>query len=127
MNKYVLDASALLALINQEAGQEAVANVITHSVMSAVNVSESIAILQKHNVAATTAQLFIDDMLAEIIPFNKEQALGAAILHKHTSKFGLSLGDRACLNLASQLNLPVLTADKVWSKVKIDIPIHIIR
>jgi ribonuclease VapC len=40
---------------------------------------------------------------------------------------GCSLGDRACLALALQLNLPALTADKAWSKVNAGVVVQLIR
>ena len=40
---------------------------------------------------------------------------------------GLSLGDRACLALAQQLNLPAITADRVWEGVVEDVAVHLIR
>ena len=40
---------------------------------------------------------------------------------------GLSLGDRACLALGKRLNLPVLTADKIWTSLSIGIAITLIR
>lgn len=43
MNRVVLDASALLALINQEVGYEKVVAVLPTACMSAVNASEVIA------------------------------------------------------------------------------------
>ena len=35
--------------------------------------------------------------------------------------------DRACLALAKNMNLPVLTADKAWLELQIDVSISSIR
>ena len=43
MGNVVLDASALLALVNQEPGQDIVAAVLPRSLVSAVNASELVA------------------------------------------------------------------------------------
>jgi PIN domain nuclease of toxin-antitoxin system len=40
---------------------------------------------------------------------------------------GLSLGDRACLALAQSTGLPVLTADRAWRGVGLDVEIEVIR
>jgi PIN domain nuclease of toxin-antitoxin system len=40
---------------------------------------------------------------------------------------GLSLGDRACLALALELNAPVYTADRAWKNLNLGIRIHVIR
>jgi ribonuclease VapC len=39
----------------------------------------------------------------------------------------LSLGDRACLTLAIERNLSVLTADRAWAGLGLPIDIHLIR
>ena len=43
------------------------------------------------------------------------------------TKIGLFLGDRACLSLAKQLELPVVTADRIGRKLTIVIEIEVIR
>jgi PIN domain nuclease of toxin-antitoxin system len=43
VSKVVLDASALLALVNQEPGQAVVAELLPRSLVSAVNASELVA------------------------------------------------------------------------------------
>ena len=44
-----------------------------------------------------------------------------------TKKIGLSLGDRACITLAKLKELPVLTADKIWDTLDLNIKIELIR
>ena len=39
----------------------------------------------------------------------------------------MSLADRACIALAMDLNLPVLTSDRAWSELDLDVPVHLIR
>jgi PIN domain nuclease of toxin-antitoxin system len=48
-------------------------------------------------------------------------------LRPATSEYGLSLGDRACLALGQQLGQPVLTADRMWKTLKLDVEIRMIR
>lgn len=127
MNKYVLDASALLALINKETGHELVADVVTHSVISTVNVAEVVSVLHRHDIEVEAARHMIKGIVFAIVPFDEQQAFTAASFNKLTHKFGLSLGDRACLSVAQHLKLPALSADKLWSKLKIGIDIRIIR
>ncbi len=65
--------------------------------------------------------------LAEIVVFTAQQAQIAGDMIPHTRPFGLSLGDRACLALAIALDAPVYTADQVWKKLRLRIPLHLIR
>ena len=44
-------------------------------------------------------------------------ALAAGAMFPVTKAHGLSHGDRACLALGARLGVPILTADKAWSKV----------
>lgn len=44
-----------------------------------------------------------------------------------TKKLGLSLGDRACIALGRQLRRPVLTTDRNWRYLELEIEIRVIR
>lgn len=128
MNRIILDASALLAMLNSEPGQEMVEEVLPHSIMSTVNVSEVIAELYKKlNIDILTGKHMVETVVKEILPFSFEQAVEAAALKKYTSNIGLSLGDRACLSLAKERQYPIYTADKIWAKLDIGVTINLIR
>jgi len=129
MNKsIVLDASALLALLNQESGHRQIEEVLPNAVMSAVNVSEVISVLIRNQITDEEARNITADLVKEIIPFDESQAYIAASLIKKTKRYGLSFGDRACLALAKVNRIPVLAADKIWSKLDVaDIKIKLIR
>ena len=127
MSKYVLDASAVLALLNQEPGNERVSQILGESVISAVNLSEAIAKLTEVNLPDNEIDLVLSYLNLEIIPFNQQSACYCAKLRPLTRHLGLSLGDRACLGLAQQLNQTAITTDKAWGKLKIGISIEVIR
>ena len=59
--------------------------------------------------------------------FTEQQAETAGKLWMKTRSLGLSLRDRACLSLACERALPVLTADRDWKKLHLDFEIEIIR
>ena len=40
---------------------------------------------------------------------------------------GLSLGDRACIALATDRNIPAMTADRDWAGLAVDVSISLIR
>ncbi len=126
-NSFVLDSSALLAVINEEAGAEIVEKILGRSVISTVNLAETVGKLASENVSADDAQTAICDMVQDVIPFDRNMALIAGRLTPHTRSLGLSLGDRACLATALYLNLEAVTADKIWSKLKEPIKIKVIR
>ena len=116
MSKVVLDATALLAYLNAEAGQERVHEHFNEAAISAVNLAEVIAKLRelgKSEVVINQALALLD---LEVIAFDEQQAVAAGFLRPSIMRY-LSLGDRACLALARALNVPALTADRRWSAV----------
>ncbi|MGE3919632.1 MAG: type II toxin-antitoxin system VapC family toxin [Gammaproteobacteria bacterium] len=127
MSKIILDSSALLALLNEEAGHEMVQKILPNAIMSTVNIAESIACLIKINVSKHQAQLIIQDLINEIIPYDFEQASLTAEIKIKAKSLGLSLADCACLALAKFLKVPVYTADKIWLKFNDNIKVHLIR
>ena len=127
MSDYVIDASAMLALIKNEPGAEYVRTRIERSLASTVNLAEVGAVLSdwglsNDEIRAVTVKLGVDSA-----PFDLQQVQLSADLRRATRSRGLSLGDRACLALATSTGLPALTADKTWLKVGIDVEIDLIR
>jgi len=123
----ILDASALLAYLQDELGSEVVDALLMYSVMNSVNWSEVTqkAVAKQINISGMRTEL--EALGLAIIPFTVEEAELAAKLWKITRRHGLSLGDRACLSSALCLNLPVYTADKVWLELDVSVEIHCIR
>lgn len=127
MIKYVLDASALLALINKETGWQKVMEALPNSCISAVNLSECAAVLFMIGASREEITSILNDLAPEVIDFNAELAYLAAELRTVTKDHGLSLGDRSCLAVAKDKNLTAVTADRVWKNIKSGISIDCIR
>ena len=114
----ILDASALLALLQDEPGAEKISAVIGQSKISTVNWSEVIQKLARHDSEAANIRPDIEALGLTIVPFSVEQAEGAAALWPLTRPFGLSLADRVCLQLGIAMQETVLTADTIWQDVE---------
>lgn len=127
MNKVVLDASALLALLRQEPGAKAVENVLDRGLIGAVNLSEVFTKLIQYGMPSEIAYTIFAGMDIKVVPFDEELARTAANIGLATKKFGLSLGDRACLALGQHMHLPVITADRNWQDLDLGITIKLIR
>lgn len=127
MTSIILDASALLALIQNENGSEIVEKHLSNAVMSTVNISEVATLLVKLGLPADEIGTMISSLVRRIVPFDLGQAYIAADLIQETKTLGLSFADRACLSLAKQLELPVITADKAWGRLAMDIEIRLLR
>ena len=124
---FVLDSSAILALLNDEAGGDVVAEILPSSVVSTVNLAEVIASLVNKGVSGADAEAALLTLDCKSEPFRREEALLAGRLRESTRQAGLSLGDRACLALALSLGLPVLTADRAWRNLPLEVEVRLIR
>ena len=127
MSNYVLDASALLALLNAEKGSALVQDVLPQSVISTVNLAEVVSRLTILKIPEEEVREALTVLGLEIIPFDEEQAFRAGLLSVYTQHLGLSLGDRACLALSLNSNATALTADRAWKDLDIGIKIKLIR
>ncbi len=126
-SKQVLDASALLATIQQEPGAALVQKEIHYSMISTVNWSE---VIQKLDQAGVDAEKITHSLLAlglKVIDFTLEDARLCATLWPQCKIFGLSFADRACLATALRTKSNVITADKIWQNLNIDLTITCIR
>jgi len=123
----VLDASALLAYLQDEPGGEAIEGVLAEAVMSSVNWAE---VVQKSVAADVVVEGMREDLEAlglGIVSFTPEDAEMAGRLWLQTRQVGLSLGDRACLSLGMRLDVPVLTSDRIWATLGLPLDVQVIR
>ena len=128
-SSYVLDASAILALLNQESGTEVVADALAGSgtVISAVNYAEVCGKLSALGIPEKVILGALEPLGLSVYNLDRLLAEKLGFLYASTRKYGLSLGDRSCLALASHLGLPVLTSDTAWAKLKIGVKIRLLR
>jgi PIN domain nuclease of toxin-antitoxin system len=113
----ILDASAVLAFLLREPGQERVMEaLLAGSRMSAVNFAEVVTKYVLRGAAAQGERLR-NELPVVFVPVDEDLALQAALMASVTSPLGLSLGDRICLALARRTGLPALTADQSWSSI----------
>lgn len=119
--RIVLDASALIILLAKEKGWENVIPLLPRAVMSSVNIAEVAKyLIERKGLKKSLIQNMIEKLLDEVISFDSAQAYTSAELIAHTKKYGLSLGDRACLTLALNNSYSVYTADNAWKNINID-------
>jgi ribonuclease VapC len=129
----VLDASALLAYLNDEAGAQVVEeSLVRGSAISAVNLAEVLSKLAEvgedpQHVSDNLKQRGLLGGRLVVSPLGPDDAVVIAQLHRGTRAYALSLGDRACLGLARRLRVPALTADRAWSRLKISVKVVTVR
>ena len=128
MSRIILDASALLAVLNQEPGADRLPpEILRDAACSTVNLAEVHGKLVDRGLSPEDAWESTLSPIREAVSFSPEHARLAGDLIRQTRPLGLSLGDRACLALGLALKAPVYTADRSWKKLKVGVRIHAIR
>jgi ribonuclease VapC len=127
MNDVVLDASAIIAVINREPGAERVVPVADGAVVSSLIVAEVVTWLALRNIPEREIVATIDELNFRIEAFDQSRAMTAGLLVSKTKRRGLSLADRACLALAIELGLPAMTANRAWRNLDIGVEIRLVR
>ena len=128
MTDFVLDASAILTYLHEEPGKDLVAEVLVRDcIASAVNLAAVASKLFDQGMPLGDIREAIVNLQLSIDPFGSEAAVASAALRTRTRPAGLSLADRACIELAERLALPVVTADRVWATLGLQVPVIIAR
>ncbi len=120
-------ASALLAMLQAEAGADRVEALLDGSVVSTVNWTEVIQKAQARGVDTTGLAHELIGAGLQIVSFDLAAAERGGLLWADTWGQGLSLGDRACLAAALERGLPVLTADRAWTELNLGVTVESIR
>jgi ribonuclease VapC len=127
MAGWVLDSSAVLALMRSEAGAARVVSALPASLIASVNAGEVVGRLIREGVDAASARLMTIELGCPILPVDAELGLRAGTLAATGAAHALSLGDRCCLALAEREGLTALTADRNWAAIGLPIKVALIR
>ncbi|MCY4652102.1 MAG: type II toxin-antitoxin system VapC family toxin [Dehalococcoidia bacterium] len=101
--------------------------VLGHAIINAVTLAEVITKMADWDMDESAIQDRLNNLGMQIVPFDEEQSYRAGMMSPVTRALGLSLGDRACLGLGIIRNSPVLTADRNWARVSLDLDVRLIR
>ena len=123
----VFDSSALLAITFEEEGGEIAVQALNDGIISAVNASEVITRYVDLGASEEEALTSFRAFGLAIYPFDESLAIATGLMRSATRDAGLSLGDRACLALAIREHSSVLTADRAWATLDLDIAVELIR
>jgi len=124
VSRVVLDASALLALLNAESGADLIEAALASDggIISVVNWAEVLSKAVETGVPPETVRERLEragvlGTALRIEPVTEEDAATIARLRPITRAAGLGLGDRACLALAKRLGAPAVTVDRAWASI----------
>jgi len=127
VNSVVLDASAALAVLKREPGDDLVRRHLPGGLISAVNLAEVVGKLADIGMKQVEIRTAITALGVDVVPFDGQSAFSTGMLKQLTRKRGLSLGDRACISLAKERNTTVVTADRSWAELDLGVEVKLIR
>lgn len=121
----VLDASALLAWLQEEPGAEVVRDRLHDGIVTAANWSEVLQKVQQHGRDANEVAILLQALGLEVVDVTKVDGEEAARMWSRAQH--LSLADRLCLAAAKRRGLAATTAESEWKVFEDDIQIEVIR
>ena len=107
----VVDASAVLAVVNKERERVAAAALIKGGTISPVNAAEVMQDMVKSGRTIEAAAAIFDGFGLTLAAITRAQAVRAAELCTIPK---LSIADRFCIALGEELGQPLVTKDSQW-------------
>ena len=123
----VLDASAVLALVQDEPGADLVERELDGALLCTVNLAEVVGKLVDADLDARPLPRLLRAAGVLVEPLTERDAELAGALRGVAGGRALSLGDRCCLSLALQdPSGSVLTADRAWTTLDLPLTVRLI-
>lgn len=117
MLRYIFDASAVLAMLQDEPGSEMAASMLGEGCITSANLSEVISKLVQKNVPDDVIARVMSQLGLPVLDITESIGERAGYLYAQTHRLGLSLGDRLCLAATLETGLKAITADTLWTEV----------
>ena len=110
----VVDASVVLAWLQDEPGADDAEPLLMEGVIGAANWSEVLQKARQHGAPAGVVGRLLSSFGLSVVDVTEADAEIAAGLWQHQG-IALSLADRLCLALGVRMDLLVATADAAWT------------
>ena len=115
--EYVLDSTAVIAVLYAEPGHQYINEVLHKSALSAVNLAEIVNKLAQRGPTSEALRESLVRLKLQVEDWSEDMAYRSAEFSSFSKSHGLSLGDRACLTLAKQLRATAVTSDRTWRRL----------
>lgn len=125
----VLDASAVLAWLFGERGEQAVDRVLEHAALSTVNLAEVLYRSDEAGMRSEHLQRDLEALGLRVVAFTDEDADLVREVRRaaRRERQRLALADCCCLATGLRLNLPVVGGDHAWERLLLGVDVHPIR
>jgi PIN domain nuclease of toxin-antitoxin system len=121
----VVDASVILAWLQDEPGTDEAEPLLMEGIIGAANWSEVLQKARQHGAPADIVGRLLVSFGLTVHEVTRADAEAAADLWR--SGTALSLADRLCLALGLRMDLPVATADAAWAELENGPTVVVIR
>jgi len=111
----VIDASVVLAWLQDEPGSDVAERHMVEGIIGAANWSEVLQKARQHGAQPGLVGRLLTSFGLDVVDVTAEDAERAASLWVAGSTF--SLADRLCLGLGLRLDLGVVTTDRAWGSI----------
>ena len=115
--EYVLDSTAVIAVLYAEPGHQYINEVLHRSAVSAVNLAEIVNKLARRGSTSEALRESLNRLKLQVEDWTEAMAYQNAEFTQFSKSHGLSLGDRACLTLAKTLHATAVTSDRAWRRL----------
>ena len=121
---YVVDASAVIAILFREDGFEGALPYLRSGVLSDVNRAE---VYQRY-VRNGEDPDGLDGVLRKLgLSFDRPRPEDAEVAGRLGTIRNLALADRYCIATAARLGVPAVTADRPWADLDLPVAVELIR
>jgi PIN domain nuclease of toxin-antitoxin system len=129
MPRCVLDASAVLAWLFVERGEQVVDRMLEHAALSTVNLAEILYRADEEGMPTDRLQPDLEALGVQVVPFVDEDARLLVEVRRTARRQGvrLSLADCCCLAAGLRLDLPVVGADQAWESLRVGVKVVPLR
>jgi ribonuclease VapC len=125
----VLDASAVLAWLFGERGEQVVDRVLEHAALSAVNLTEVLDRSDEAGMRTDHLQRDLEALGLRVVAFTDEDTRLVQEVRRaaRRERQPLALADCCCLATGLHLKVPVVGGDHAWEYLRLGIDVHPIR
>jgi ribonuclease VapC len=127
MTRYVLDQSAIVAVLRREKGYEKVMPRLYGGLVSSITIADLMTQAALHGAEVKSAFQALKLLHLEVVSFSELHALLVAELSCLPGSAKLGHSELAVLSLAMDRRATVLTSNELLSKAKLPVKINLFR